>query len=148
MALCWLITYENEGKKGNDFSTIKPFDWLVKYRKKLPNLILVNWSLEDHPLNNLPEYDKMINIEDDYPELFKEPEPEIVPEIVQDVPCETVDESINDLNEILKKPDKVEIIDTELEEIAEALIDPKEELKKKRVENLKKAREAKKKKVK
>ena len=76
MALSWLITYENEGKKGNDFSTIEPFRWLIKYREKLPNLILVNWSEESFPLNQLPLYDAAINIEKDLPEVFGEEEPE------------------------------------------------------------------------
>jgi hypothetical protein len=78
MALSWLITYENEGKKGNDFSVIPPYDWLFKYREKLPNVVLLNWVQDNVPMGQLPRYNELISIENDYAEVFKEPEPEPV----------------------------------------------------------------------
>jgi len=123
--ISWLIVYENEGKKGNDFSKIPPFEWLVKYREKLPDIVLVSWTQENVLHGWQEKYDQEINIENDFPEVFKEPEPvkeiekmdEVLEEITE-VPCET--------------------------EVGYGVIDPAEELKKKRLANLKKARDVKK----
>ena len=131
MALSWLITYENEGKKGNDFSVIPPYDWLFKYREKLPNVVLLNWVQDNVPMGELPKYNKLINIEDDYPEVFKEPEP-VVPE---EVPVEeTVDELPDEsesLDEVTVEPEeKVELPDDETEIPEEVELSPSEMVKK------------------
>lgn len=83
MPLGWLITYENDGKKGNDFSRVTPFQWLAKYRDKLPNLVLVNWTQEQALEGDFQRYEQLIDIENDFPEVFQqnEPEPqEIIPD--------------------------------------------------------------------
>ena len=123
--ISWLIVYENEGKKGNDFSKIPPFEWLVKYREKLPDIVLVSWTQENVLHGWQEKYDQEINIENDFPEVFKEPEP--VKEI------EKMDEVLEEITEVPRET-----------EVGYGVIDPAEELKKKRLANLKKARDAKK----
>ena len=90
--ISWLIVYENEGKKGNDFSKIPPFEWLVKYREKLPDIVLVSWTQENVLHGWQEKYDQEINIENDFPEVFKEPEP--VKEI------EKMDEVLEEITEV------------------------------------------------
>jgi hypothetical protein len=141
--LSWLITYENEGKKGNDFSTVPPFEWLLKYREKLPNIVLVNWQQEDVRQGTQQLFNQLINIENDFPEVFKEPVvvgevPENTEEVVSELPEENVP---RETEEIVEWPENEA-------DVFEEPVDPKEELKKKRAENLKKAREAKKAKAK
>jgi hypothetical protein len=148
--LSWLITYENEGKKGNDFSTVPPFEWLLKYREKLPNIVLVNWQQEDVRQGTQQLFNQLINIENDFPEVFKEPVvsgevPENTEEVVSELPEENVpretDTHVEIGEEIVEWPENEA-------DVFEEPVDPKEELKKKRAENLKKAREAKKAKAK
>ena len=141
--LSWLITYENEGKKGNDFSTVPPFEWLLKYREKLPNIVLVNWQQEDVRQGTQQLFNQLINIENDFPEVFKElvvvgEVPENTEEVVSELPEENVP---RETEEIVEWPENEA-------DVFEEPVDPKEELKKKRAENLKKAREAKKAKAK
>ena len=134
--ISWLIVYENEGKKGNDFSKIPPFEWLVKYREKLPDIVLVSWTQENVLHGWQEKYDQEINIENDFPEVFKEPVKEV--------------ETVKIKDDVTQDPGKfVEEVIGELEQEVPCVnrygvIDPAEELKKKRLANLKKARDAKK----
>ena len=144
MSLCWLITYENEGKKGNDLSTVQPFRWLIKYKEKLPDLVLTNWTQENIPMNELPYYDEMINIEKDYPEVFKEPEPEPQPEPEPDPLNDPMAERNDDIMQhITQEPEP----EPKPEPEPEPELSKEEELRIKRSENLKKARAARKKKA-
>lgn len=117
MAFGYLITYEYKGKRGNDFSKEEPFKWLIKYKEKMPELVLEQSIGVNVPLFNLDHIDKLINIENDYPEIFKvkepevvvipEPEPEPEPVVVakEDDTIEAIQEEFtNFLNDVEQEP--------------------------------------------
>ena len=139
MPLTWLITYENEGKKGNDLSLISPLDWLIKYKEKLPNVVVLSHHERHVGAGEIYKYNELINIENDYPDVFKEPEPE--PPCKEDVPCETEDEPINVKVDYEAQKEEEKTIPTDVKTDVDKR---KEELRQKRVENARKAREAKK----
>ena len=122
MAMGYLIVYEYEGKKGNDFSKVEPFEWLLEYREKFPGIILYSWQEANVPLMGIDVINEKINIDNDI---------KIEPEVVVTHEFATQD--------IKKKPElKIEtkIVDLNKEKPP---FDPGA--------NLKKAREAKKKKA-
>ena len=141
MPLTWLITYENDGKKGNDFSLIEPRDWLVKYREKLPNLVLLDHIQGQTQEGMVSKYNELISIEKDYPDAFKEPEPEVIKikENVEKNSEKFVEETIQEMEQNVSRETEDEPINVKIDYEKQ-----KKELKQKRIENARKAREAKK----
>ena len=135
MAMGYLIIYEYEGKKGNDFSKVEPFQWILDYREKFPGIVLENWQESDVPLMNIEAMCDKISIDKD----LAVPEPEEVVEIEPDI--EPVPEEPEKVTLDAKKDDGLSANEY-IEKVTS-----EEELKQKRLNNLAKARKAKKKKA-